>query len=254
MRSVDPLARAKALFERSATDARTNEVLQRLDEAAAEADAHAAVTNLCRYLNRWDESWGPAELARFEAIIDRSLARDPHYYMALYARGFLYRARGQHAEGLAAFEETITYAPATFSRVHAQKGEQLLYLGRFDEAIAAAEHAYNLNKQSTVRGYFFWVMGRAYFFKRDYTSACEWLQRSVEDWPGAWYNRAYLAAAHAHGGNRPQARRVLAALHRRLGRHTLARVQAHEGATPCDHDDVKSGRDRFHEGLQLAGL
>jgi tetratricopeptide (TPR) repeat protein len=253
MPNDDPLGRAKALYEMSVTPQRTAEMLELLDRSVAETAAYAAVTDLCRYLNRWERTT-PADLDRFEQVIQRALLFNPHYYLALYAQGFLYRARGQHEAALAAFEETIKYAPDGFARVHAQKGEELVYLGRFDDGIAEAKIALDLNADSKVRGYFHWVIGRAQFFNEKYPDAIASLERSVEAWPDVWYNRAYLAAAHGHRGNKADAQRVLRALHRKFSRYTLERVIRNEGATPCEHHDVKAGRERFHDGLRRAGL
>jgi tetratricopeptide (TPR) repeat protein len=249
----DPLARAKTLYEMSVTPKRTEEMLGLLDQSAAETAAYAAVTDLCRYLNRW-ENWGTAELDRFAAIIRRALDYDADYYLALYAQGFLCRARGDHQAALDAFDATIRRAPPGFARVHAQKGEQLVYLGRFDDAIGEVNRALEINPKSKVRGYFYWVTGRANFFKEDYGAAIDWLQRSVRAWPSVWYNRVYLVAAHAHAKRGTAARRVLGSFNDQFPGYTLARVMQNEGATPCDNPAVVAGRERFHAGLRLAGL
>lgn len=252
--SDDPLARAKALYERPVTRERTDDMRRLLDRSAAETAAYTAVTDLCRFLNRWDDV-GPAELDRFEPVIQRALEYDPQFYLAHYALGFLRRARGQHREALAAFEETIKYAPPTFARVHAQKGEQRLYLGEFSECITAVNRALEINPNSKVRGYFYWVFGRAYFFQEDYETAIDWLQRSIRAWPEVWYNRAYLIAAHALRKQDGAARRVLRAFEKQFPGYTLAQVvRNEEDVTPCDNRAVRAGRDRFHEGLRLAGM
>jgi adenylate cyclase len=250
----DPLARAKALYERPVTRERTEEMRGLLDRSAAETAAYTAVTDLCRYLNRWDDK-GPEVLDHFEPVVRRALDFNSGFYLAHYARGFLRRARGRHQEALDAFEETIKYAPPTFARVHAQKGEQLLYLGRFSESIAEVNRALQINPNSKVRGYFYWVIGRAHFFQEDYETAIHWLQRSIRAWPEVWYNRAYLVAAHALLNQVAAARRVLRAFEKQFPDYDLARVvRNEEDATPCDTPAVRAGRERFHEGLRLAGL
>jgi adenylate cyclase len=256
MQSDDPIARINALFRMSSTPERAGEVLGLLEHAAAEtaqSAAYAAIAHLCRYLNRW-ENIAPAELDGFEQVIQRALGYDPHYYLAFYAQGFLCRARGHHPEALAAFDETIRYAPPNFARAHAQKGEELVYLGRFDDGIAEAKRALEINPNSKVRGYFHWVIGRAYFFKEDYPEAVAWLQRSVRAWGSVWFNRAYLLAAHAQRQDKAAARRVRRALIAKFPDFALARIGEYEGANPCTNADVVKGRERFHQGLRLAGL
>ena len=51
---------------------------------------------------------------------------------------------------------------------------------------------------SAMRGYFYWVIGRARFFMQQYPDAISSLQDSVRNWPNVWYNRLYLVSAHAH--------------------------------------------------------
>ncbi len=258
MRSTgDPLRRAISLYQRPVTRGRTHDMRRLLDQAAADTATYTAVTDLCRYLNRWDDV-GPAVLNDFEPVIQRALAYDPQFHLAHYALGFLRRAQGQHEEALAAFEETIRYAPPTFARVHAQKGEERLYLGDFDGCISDVNRALEINPNSNVRGYFYWVLGRAHFFKQDYKTAIDWLQRSIRGWSEVWYNYAYLIAAQALDDPTRavrRTRRARAAFDRKFPNYSLAQVLRNEAdATPCDNPAVRAGRDRFHEGLRLAGI
>jgi adenylate cyclase len=253
MRSGDnPLGRARTLYERRVTPQRTREMRGLLVSSAAETAALTATTVLCEYLNRWNDA-GPAEMERAEAAIEHAFAHNPDFFLAHYARGFLHRARGQHQEALAAFDQTIKIAPE-FARAHAQKGEQLVYLGRLREGIAEVERALQINPNSTVRGYFHWVIGRALFFLEQDAEAIPRLRQSVREWPEVWYNRLYLVSALAHAGQRVAAGRTLRAFYTRYPGYTLARVIENEGATPGDHQVVVAGRERFHEGLRRAGM
>jgi adenylate cyclase len=248
----DSYTRARSLYEKPVTPRRTQQMLGLLDESTAETAALTATTVLCEYLNRWNEA-GQDRVARAEAAVEQALARDASHFMAHYAKGFLHRSRGQHQAALNAFEETIKCAPE-FARAYAQKGEQLLYLGRFEDAIAAVQRAIELSPKSAVRGYFYWVIGRAHFFLGRDADAISWLQRSVRSWPNVWYNRLYLVSANAHAGKRAAATRVLQSFHRQFRGYTLARVIENEDATPADHPLVVAGRERFHDGLRRAGL
>jgi len=249
----DSFARASSLYEKPVTPQRTQEMRGLLDSAVAETAALNATTLLCQYLNRWDNV-GRDELQQAEAAIQIALnPNNPRLFLAHYAKAFLHRSRGEHQAALEAFDETIKLAP-DFARVYAQKGEDLLYLGRFAEAIAAVERAIELSPKSAVRGYFFWVKGRALFFLHQDAEAVRWLQDSVRAWSNVWYNRLYLVSAHAHVGKMSAASRVLQAFDRQFPGYTLARVVENEGATPADHPLVVAGRERFHDGLRRAGL
>jgi tetratricopeptide (TPR) repeat protein len=246
-------ARARTLYERRVTPQRARQMRGLLDESAAETAALMATTVLCEYLNRWNDA-GSAEVAAAEAAVQQALAADPTLFLAHYAKGFLCRARGQHQESLEAFDQTIRYE-SDFARAYAQKGEELVYLGRFEEGIAAVEEAMRRSPNSSVRGYFYWVIGRARFFMDEDAEAFSSLQASVRNWSNVWYNRLYLVSAHAQSGTgSAAARRVLQAFNRQFAGYTLARVFDNERATPDDHPLVVAGRERFHEGLRRAGL
>lgn len=248
----DSFGRARTLYERRVTPQRTQQMRGLLNESVAETAAMTATTVLCQYLNRWDDA-GPAELATAEAAIEQALNHDPNLFLAYYARGFLCRSRGLHQESLDAFDRTIGLAPQ-FARAYAQKGEQLVYLGRPEEGIAEVMRALAIKPDSSVRGYFYWVIGRARFFMEQYDDAVPSLQDSIRHWPYVWYNRLYLVSAHAHLGASLGASQVLRAFNRKFPGYSLARVIENEGATPDDHPFVIAGRERFHQGLSLAGL
>lgn len=245
-------ARADSLYERPVTPQRTRQMRGLLDQSVAETAALTATTVLCEYLNRWNDA-GPDELLRAEAAIKTALDHNPELFLAHYAQGFLHRSRGQHQDALAAFDETIRLAPE-FARVYAQKGEQYVYLGEPEKGIAEVERAIEISPNSSVRGYFYWVIGRARFFMGQDADAIPQLQASVRAWSNVWYNRLYLVSAHAHLGRRVAADRVLRAFNRQFPGYTLARVVENEGATPDEHPFVVAGRERFHEGLRRAGL
>lgn len=246
---------AGTIHNQSLTPARSRRMQELLHHAGAEKDALVAIRVICDHLNRWNDA-GPAEVARARAAVNAALRHDQPPYLAHYALGFLERTRGRHRRSLAAFDATIRSNPG-FARAHAQRGQALLYLGRAGEAIAAVDEAIRRNPTSNIRGYFYWVKGRSYFYQQQYAEAIHWLERSVRNWPEVWYNRAYLASAHAlsgRPGSRAAARRVLRALDRRFPEHTLARVIEHERATPDNIRSFVAMRERFHEGLRLAGM
>ena len=244
--------RANSLYERSVTPRRSQQIRGLLNRSTAETAALLATTILCEFLNRWNNA-GPDEVALAQAAVRQALAADPTLYLAHYAQGFLFRIRGRHPDALAAFDRTIQHAP-DFARAYAQRGEELLYLGRFQDAIVAAGRAKQISPESSVKGYFDWVIGRAHFFLGQYPEAIDALESSVRTWPNVWYNRTYLIAAHALSGKRSDARRVLRAFDRRFPGYTVARVIENETATPDTNRLVRAGRGRFHQGLSDAGM
>jgi adenylate cyclase len=249
-------ARARADYDdRSVTPQQAREMRALHTTSAAEATALMAASALCEYLNRWNDV-GTDEMARAESAVNDALALDPAFYLAHYARGFLFRARGEHADELRAFDETIRSNP-DFARAHAQRGEALLYLEQAAEAIDAVDEAIRRNPTSKIRGYFYWVKGRSHFYQQQYGEAIDWLERSVRNWPHVWYNRAYLVSAHALSGNpgsRTAARRVLRSFNARFPGYTVTQVVENERATPGNTPSFLAMRQRFHQGLRLAGM
>lgn len=246
---------ASAIHSQSLTPARSRQMQELLNQAGAEKDALLAIRVLCDYLNGWNDA-GPAEVAAAEAAVNAALRAHPSLHLAHYANGFLERTKGRHQHSLSAFEATISCNP-DFARAHAQRGQALLHLGRAPEAIAAVDEAIRRNPTSNIRGYFYWVKGRAYFYQQQYAEAIHWLELSVRNWPEVWYNRAYLASAHAlsgKAGSRAAARRVLRALNRRIAGYTVAQIIENERASPDTTPSFVTMRERFHEGLRLAGM
>jgi tetratricopeptide (TPR) repeat protein len=185
--------------------------------------------------------------------VHHALTTKPDHFLGHYAKGFLHRTRGEHEDALAAFTETVKHNP-TFARAHAQRGAELVYLGRPEEGIADVEKAIALSPKSPSLGMFHWIIGRARFFMGQYAEAIPWLQRSVRHWPHLWYNRLYLVSAYALLGKKAAASRALRAFDKQFPGYTLARVVVEERSNPNNNPFVVAGRSRFHEGLQRAGM
>jgi len=246
------IARARAIYEKRLSPQSTQQMRGHLEGGAAEASALIATSVLCDYLNRWNEA-GADEVARAETAVHHALSTKPDHFLGHYAKGFLHRTRGEHDAALAAFTETVKHNPS-FARAHAQRGAQLVYLGRPEEGIAEVEKAISLSPKSASLGMFHWIIGRARFFMGQYVEAIPWLQRSVRLWPHLWYNRLYLVSAYALSGNKAAASRTLRAFDKQFPDYTLARVVVEERSNPNSNPFVVTGRARFHEGLQRAGM
>jgi adenylate cyclase len=253
------LTQARSLYNRKLTAERTRQMRGLLESHAAaaltptaEAPALLATTVLCDYLNRWNSA-DHTHVATAEKAVQQALAADSSHALAHYAKGFLHRTKGEHREALAAFTETTRLNPR-FARAHAQRGAELVYLGRPNEGIPEVEKALALSPRSSARGMFFWIIGRARFCMGQYGDAIPWLRRSIRLWPHLWYNRLYLVSAYALLGNTAAAKRALRAFEGRFPGFTLKRVVEEEKANPSDHGFMVEGRRKFHEGLVKAGM
>ena len=168
---------------------------------------------------------------RAEAAVRQALAIDRTHHLAHYAKGFMHRARGEHQAALAAFTEAVKRNP-DFAHAHAQRGAELLYLGRPKDAVSEVQKAIKLSPRSPSLGMFYWIIGRAEFFMGQYAAAIPWLQRSIRLLPDLWYNRLYLVSAYALSGKQAAAERALDAFDQKFSepksKYTRKRVVANE--------------------------
>jgi tetratricopeptide (TPR) repeat protein len=258
MRTVrgQSIAHAQALYENRRNPKSTQDMRGHLDAAHADTSALRATAVLSDYLNQWN-GVGRRHLPEAEAAVRQALAIDRTHHLAHYAKGFMHRARGEHRAALAAFTTAVKHNP-DFPHAHAQRGAELLYLGRPKDAVSEVQKAIKLSPRSPSLGMFYWIIGRAEFFMGQYTAAIPWLQRSVRLLPDLWYNRLYLVSAYALSGKQAATKRELDAFNRRFSKpkskYTLKRVIANERTNPNKHKFVVAGRRRFHEGLRLAGM
>jgi adenylate cyclase len=246
------IARAQAIYNGRLDETRTRAMRDHLNTVAADSSALAATSVLCDYLNRWNDA-GSDEVAKAETAVHHTLTVKPDHYLGHYAKGFLHRTRGEHEEALAAFTETVKHNP-DFARAHAQRGAELIYLGRPEDGIAEVENAIKISPNSSSLGMFHWIIGRGRFFMGQYTEAVEPLRSSVRLWPNLWYNRLYLVSTHALLGNMALARRALRTFDGRFPGYTLARVAVEEKTNPNSGRFMVEGRRKFHEGLERAGM
>jgi adenylate cyclase len=246
------IARARAIYDKRLSPQATQQMRGHLEHSAAETSSLIATSVLCDYLNRWNEA-DETHVARAEAAVHHALSVKPDHFLAHYAKGFLHRTRGEHEEALTAFTKALEYNPG-FARGHAQRGAELIYLGRPEEGIAEVEKAIALNPTSPSLGMFHWIIGRGRFFLAQYAEAIEALRLSVRLWPNLWYNRLYLVSAYALIGDRAAARRTLRAFDKLFPDFTLARVAVEERTNPNTNRLMVAGRRKFHEGLERAGM
>jgi adenylate cyclase len=218
----------------------------------AEAWALLADVLASDYLHRWNGA-GTDQLDEAQYAVDQAFAIDDRLALAHYACGFVKRARGLHQDALAAFDRALEL-DSDFARASAQKGNELINLGRPGEAPALVQKAIELSPQDPSLGMFYWIMGRAYFFDESYDAAITWLEKSIEARPTVWYNRLYLVSAYALQGDVGKARDVLENFRGRFPGYTLARVIENEHANPNANEIVVSARGEFHAGLLAAGL
>jgi len=213
----------------------------------------------CDYLNRWNVS-DAAGLAAAERAAEAALRLDPNHRRAIYVSGFLHRARGRHAESLAAFERVIELKPDATDRMiaeaYAQSGTQWMYLGHPERTGELVEKAIAITPpDSPAIGVFYWIAGRVPFVQGNYEGAIDWLERSVAIRTNFWYSRAWCIAAYALSGRIDAAREGLTEFRKLFPQlNSVAMVINAERNIPHSHPLLIDAREKVHRGLVLAGL
>jgi tetratricopeptide (TPR) repeat protein len=262
----DALSRARALYRDALTPENTliiRDILENAIEHLVYADdprrlaetwAFLADVLTCDYLNHWNDAGHP-QLELAESAVHRALDIVHGLPLAHYVTGFIQRARGNHDAALAAFDKTIQL-DADFVRAYAQKANELISVGRADEAPQLVEKAIGLLPPGSLAlGMFYWIIGRAFFFMNQLDEAIYWLEKSVEVRPNLTYNRLYLASSYALSTHRKtEAETTLRAFDEQFPGYTVARVISEEGSNPNQNPSVVEGRHRYHQGLLAAGM
>jgi len=227
-----------------------------LDPKSAESWAWLADLLASDYLNRWNNA-GRAQLEEAERAVREALVLDPYSYLAHFAKGFIYRAKGENPAALDAFAQALKLNH-NFARGYAQEANELINLGRPEEAPPLVEKAIKLSPRDPSLGVFYWNLGRANFFANRYRAAIPWLRKAVELRPNLWHNWLYLVSAYALVGEDEEARKTLAEFNShhlyRDRKFTLATVKDYEQANPNENTVIVEGRKKFHESLLRAGM
>jgi len=140
----------------------------RLDARSALAWSQLATCYISDYKNRWNEA-GEEEVGAGLDLVrcaQEALARadeiEPNLARSRYAEGFIRCVEGRHQDGYEAMDRATRLDP-NFAAAYAQKANQLVRLGRAEEALQIAQYAIELggSRDQSV-GVFYWVLGRAY--------------------------------------------------------------------------------------------
>jgi len=258
--ALDLRLRATSLFYSSVAPEHTlatRKLLQQsaaLDANSAETWARLGEVIVSDYLTHWNGT-GPEQLREAEEAVRKALLIDPNHALAHVAHGLIQRARGEHHAALEAFNRAIEL-DRNFAFAYAHKGNELILVGRPEEAPPLVEQAIRLSPYDPSIGMFQWIVGRALFFIGRYEESIVWFRKSVQTRPNLWFTRLYLVSACALADMPEQAARALSEFNRLFSNpvYTLAIVEAREAASPNDNPVVIAARAKFHEGLLLAGM
>jgi adenylate cyclase len=227
---------------------------------SASAWSHLAWVLISDYLNRWnDAEKDPIARAdirhRAEDALQEALKIDPSIALAHLADGLIRRTKGDHQGAADAYDRALQLDP-NFALAYAQKANQLVLLGRSQEAPPLVLKAIRLTPRDPSIGVFYWIIGRAYFVMKNYDDSIVWLRKSVEVRPNLWFTRAYLLSAYALAG-RHQQQETLAALSEYNGKfsgHSVQYISDVYSKEVYNNEDFRASLEELYKGLRLAGM
>jgi adenylate cyclase len=225
-----------------------------LDPRFAEAWAWLADLLLSDYLHGWNDIRRD-QLGEAEKAARQALAIDQNLPLAHFVQGFLQRTKGDHQAALEAFTQAIKLNP-NFARAYAQQANELISVGRPEEAPPLVQKAIKLSPHDPSLGTFYWILGRGHFYAGSYSEAIPWFRKSVELRPNDWYNRLFLVSAYSITGQTAEAKKNLEEFDRipRFAGYTVARTAKQMQVNPNDNALIVAGRQKLAEGLLAAGM
>lgn len=230
----------------------------RLDPDSAEAWGQLANLMMNDYYNHWlqqDETLDGL-LQEAENAARKALTLDPTVPIAHVADGMVRRARGDHFGALDAFDQAVHLDP-NFARAWAQKANELVMVGRPEEAPPLALRAITLSPRDPALPVYYWHIGRAYFVMKKYDDAIVWIRKSVELRDNAWYTWAYLLSAYALTGQEHQPEVVAAVelFKSKFKYYTVETIRrVYEIENPQSNKRMKESIEELSRGLLAAGI
>ena len=262
--AIDLRLRAMALLITSFTPEHTLAARQFLEESVRRdpqsADGWSQLATIlgADYLNHWNGARDNQQAAvdtlqRAEAALQEALKADPSVPQAHFADGYIRRAKGDHQGALDAFDRAVQLNP-NFAHAYAQKANQLVLLGRSQEAPPLVLKAIGLSPRDPAIGGFYWVIGRAYFLMKDYENAIVWLRKAVEVAPNFWFSRAYLLSAYALTGRQDETRTALSEFKGQFSKYAnLDRIREIYNEQAYNAG-FRASIEELYSGLRLAGV
>jgi adenylate cyclase len=203
-------------------------------------------------VNGWNNA-GKAEVNRAEAAAKKAISLDYNYAPAHDALGYVHRLHGDHKAAFDAYNEAIKIDP-NLARSYAQAANELVFLGRPEEAIPLVQRAAILSPRDPLGGMILFVEGRAYFAIRNYPDAIKALAEAARVQPNNWAYPAWLAAAYSLGDRNPEARRTLAPFRKRFPQNNLAWITEYYKQEQFRNPTLEEASARLLSGLRKAGL
>lgn len=232
--------RARALFEQALE----------IDPDSASALGGLALSHITEVLNRWSNA-PHNQIALAAQAIERSLALQPNDPRTNYVRSLVLSAQGRIDDAEQAIQRALSLYP-NHPRALQRLGFLKLQQGHPEQVAEPVTLSLRLNPldaEQVSLGHF--TLGMAEFhLRRDDTAYAQMRQATISS-PQNSFAFLWLAAIDALHGRSEQARSNLAEYQKRTPSPTISSLKASE---PSRHPAFWQERNRFYDGLKLAGL
>jgi adenylate cyclase len=225
----------------------------RIDKKNVDALALKANFLIAQALNEPKTADYQSKLSAPDALLAEALIIQPRHALAQYARCLLRRAQARYDEALGFCRELVNnlyWRPFAYKEI----GEDYLFLGKPDQAIAAFTTADHLVKAASARWTWLSGGGWAHLLVGNYAEAIDWLRRALAERPRTHRARVWLIAAYALSGREQDAAAELAELQRvqpdLFSRDDALAALINAPGSPAFGEQMR----RVIEGLEKAGF
>jgi TolB-like protein len=233
------LAQARGFFERALA----------FDPDNIEALVGTAIVDVYRGTNfAVDDRAAP--LATAEVTLTKALALAPQYAVAHMYLGAVHISTDRATQGIVECEQALSL-DRNLANAHGWIGLAKYYLGRGEETEAHVHEALRLSPRDIFAYRWMFFVGIAKVQLNADTEAVVWLRRSIEanrNYPVAHF---LLAVALALLGSLDEARAVAQV---GLSLHPGFTIRRFERQSPSHNPSYLTRRERFYEGMRLAGI
>jgi TolB-like protein/DNA-binding winged helix-turn-helix (wHTH) protein/cytochrome c-type biogenesis protein CcmH/NrfG len=257
---VDLVLRGKAALNMPSSPATMIAARELFEQAlnAQRDDANAlagiATTLVFEFLNGYYETEDDERLQKAEPLLEQAIAIEPRNLMVLKGKAALRRAQGKFQDAITAAETIIEENPGE-PWAYKEIGLSMMYLGRFEEALAWFGKADRIGPRDP--GRWTWLDARGHdliLLGRD-EDAIPALISALDANPRNFSSHSFLAASYALLGRSDDARASLDAY---LRRHPETRVSTFRRLSPVPialtSPRYRQQLERISEGLHRAGM
>lgn len=219
-------------------------------ELRADALAGLAMSHVIDVLNRWAAcpAWN---IALAHEAANESFSIDPASARACHARAHVAMIEGQHVEAFMGFRAALARNPA-MHRSRLRMGLIELELGHPERTSMHVQPVLDSAAEDrVVWAQALFIQGMAEFHLARWPEASRYMQHVLDLRPGSGLAHQWLAAIDALGNRPSSSRSHLASFCRLIPGHTVDSLRSTERSR---NPVFVRQRDRFYDGLRLAGL